>query len=385
MVPSKILKAAELFEQTIKEASIRGNMAKRIMFSLLSHLTPIGESSRSYYTHGAIDVKALRQLIPGAKEILEYGIMACIEEISWHSDIDSVKKLKNISSLGEQKYTLKALILFFNRNDWQQSYGGENWKKIAETLLDIKIHLDNGLEARNNYELDREIKELMSLSSYLNILDGLMHNTGSIMDKMINIESNMLNKEPDLEGKDFRAIRRLMDVKELKDPDDVLQEIMPILEKETDTPLTMKDWIHAARRRKHDYKGSAEDRQKKLDKIRVKKDMMSVFPPKDFARLKERIQNLSRTAENKIPQKVTEEPIRSLILNFQYLINTLLESPEISSEIMGKINIQSQCFDVLNDYISKLRTTPSEELNNNLWVLYKLIDTAEEAFNSITD
>lgn len=383
MTFNKMLKVALLFEQRIKEASVRGNMAKRIMFSLLSHLVPEGESARAYYTHGSIDIKALRQLIPGAKELIEYGVIACLDELGFHSDNEAVKKVNNIASLGNDTYTLKALTIFYSRTDWDEMFGGEKWKKIAETLLAIKTHMDAGIEARKTYDLDGEIKELMNMTTYLNLLDGLVHNSGSLMQKVLDIESAKLDK-PINNAQEQEAFRRFMDVKELKDPDDVLQEIMPILEKETDASLTMKDWMHAARRRRHSYETSDDVRNQKLDKIRSKKNLMSIFSLDKMAKLRKILSSFSRVADNMIADKLMDDTTRNLLIEFQTFISLLERTSGISNKVIEEIHRNYDSFKPLIGTLKQVKSMSSQTLQKNIWAVYDLLNTAENAFNALS-
>lgn len=372
MDANKILQASNFFLRMVKRASVRGNMAKRIMFSLLSHLVPEGEQSRVYYTRGAIDIKALRQLIPGAKELIEYGIMACLEEITWHTDSQVVEKMKNIAAVGEDRYTLKSLILFFSRNDWSADFfGGENWKKIAKTLLDIKIHLDNALEARKTNDLDREVDELMNMSSYLNVLDGLAHNTGSIMEKIVSIEKNKSNYDDEKYKKELESVERLMDVKELKDPDDVIQEIIPTLDTETDAPLTMKDWVGAARRKYKNYSGSHEERENILKKIRLKKQLIQILNDRDLPKIIAKLDQWKNLPDNKLVQKLSENKV--LFFDIRAIIRFILKFIDTHKHILGKSNytIEEKSLQYLMS--SKLEHEPLYKVRNAFWDVYELL------------
>lgn len=389
MNANKIIQLAYLFEQLVKNASVRGNMAKRIMLSLLSHLVPENErQTRIFQTSGAIDIKALRQIISGAKEILEYGIEACMEEISNHNDKTSVERIKNIYLSKNDKYTLKVLKIFFSRNDWEELYGGENWKNIVNALMDIKNSLDDAIVARKNYDLDEEVKKLMNLVAYLNVLDGLLHNTGSIMDKILRIEKSKQMHDQTKGDKweqierEQKQVQRLMDTKELQNPDDVLQEILPILENETDAPLTMKDWISAARQKKHLYQGSQEERNKKINNVQLKKHLMMLFPPQRLEKLKNEMQSWSRLPDNKLIDKLVRTSTE--FSSFNFFARNLADqfvNDKIGQEILGKLNSLKK----INQERVYLVDIPTKDLWKAVWEVYDLIFLAEKALLYLLD
>lgn len=259
MESDKILFLANAF---YKAADIKGNMAKRIMFSLLSHLAP---QTQVHSTKGMVDFTALKQMIPAAKELIQFGIQACYQEVNYQLPEIMLKKLKQSMEAGDNQSTLKMLIQILKNdpNKERGGIGGDPWVKVAEILLETQSKLDQYQDAKKNNDYQAQVESLMEMTSYLNVLDGLVHNSGLLMDRLIS------NERPG-DTKYKQEMERLMDSRELQDPEDVLQEILPILER-TDAPLTMKDWISAARQRRHQYQKSHQNREEELNQIRFKK------------------------------------------------------------------------------------------------------------------
>lgn len=337
-----ITNMADRFYQLTRNASVRGNMAKRIMFSLLQHLVPQGESARVALTHGVVDDKALRQMIPGAKELLEYGTAAAIEEARHYDmkvevdrreesfsppDNTEYQKLLSIYNSGNIHNTLVGLCNLFAKPDWVPGYGGEKWLEIAKTLLNIDNSILAAEVAKKSYDWEGSSKHLMKMTMYVNILDGLAHNTGDIMQKILDHESQKTYLHPEgsknnLDGsldkedhehhkqylekrqifEEYRKALKLMDAKELSDPDDVLQEIMPTLENESDAALTMKDWMTPARQRYQTYQGNEIEREKKMQLIRLKKHyLIDIDDLKDDAK---KIRSWSMLTDSKLKETI---------------------------------------------------------------------------------
>lgn len=318
MKPDDILLLANHF---VKQAELKSNMAKRIMFSLLPHLAP---QSQVYTTQGMVDFNALKQMIPGAKELLKYGTLACLDELifsfSGHDvTVKWAKKQKNNIDQLDYPKTLKVIIDLFRRGTWVPSAGGPTWLKIAETLLAIQTSLDTYQDAKKNAGYQAQATALMEMTSYMNVLDGLVHNTGKIMERMINYE-----RPSDPEYR--KEIDRLMDSKELKDPEDVLQEILPALE-QSDAPLTMKDWVSAARQRKHQYQGEQEQRQEAIRVIRLKKLLLQSLTDWAIPETKQLIQSWRNLADNVLLKRIVLN--KHIFSNINLLARSIMKLEEV--------------------------------------------------------
>jgi len=194
-------------------ASLESDMAKRIMFSAIPSVAPIDEVA---LTKGIVDYKALDAAIEGRKDMLKYGTEACLNEFQYFND-NKIRKLvgdklikikeeksnllKTIEKFYNEENFVQALTLMFHNfmkvDSWNQSFGGLAWGKIAETLLRI-ASLDKTLAFVQEYKkkgyheskeaVDAEIKIKRDIITYMNVFDGLAHNTASVMENLVELE-----------------------------------------------------------------------------------------------------------------------------------------------------------------------------------------------------
>lgn len=388
------------FYNLTKHADLRSNMAKRIMFSLLSHLVPAGESARSHYTKGVIDFKALKQMIPGAKELLNYGTRACLDEARTYAASPTSKTPNDLGRqlLNQAKAafendqipeTLKILEKMFLEAKWLPSFGGKPWATISSTLLKIYNQLKLAEEAKKNYDYELEADMLMEMVAYINVLDGLAHNTGSIMDKMLTLQQfEQLSDEPftaeqiQQNDEELAKINRMMDAKELKDPDDVLQEIMPTLEK-SDAPLTMKDWMHKARQR--NYQGSHEERETKLEKIRNKKLITALIQEGRLTEISNTIRSWSNLADNILINRVPT--IAGKLNSLKYVAKKLKDNVIVPPEIRQEINLKLKSINtILEENLTEIAETQGYyKVRKLLWDVLQLISDIESIPEKLTE
>lgn len=197
-------------------ASLESDMAKRIMFSTIPYVAPPEEVA---FTKGIVDYKALDAAVEGRKDILKYGTKSCINEC-YHYNPNFSSKFKKgtdlvqeLNNLYEQQKYVEVLTLAYNafmeKDNWEHMFGGNAWAKIAETLLKI-ARLDRSLEFIQEYKkkghheakeaLDAEIKVKRDIVTYMNVFDGLAHNTASVMGNLIELEhENVFMKQKDNE------------------------------------------------------------------------------------------------------------------------------------------------------------------------------------------
>lgn len=135
----KLINIASLFSLKA-EASIRSDMAKRIMYSILPS---VATKSEIALTDGAIDYKALESAIEGRKDIIKYGVRSCIKELkhyryfdalpNWIHDIYQMDMdpLKYESNGFNIENVINLCIKSFNTpKGWDSGYGGFLWEKL---------------------------------------------------------------------------------------------------------------------------------------------------------------------------------------------------------------------------------------------------------------
>ena len=210
----KLLKYSTIYNNLTKVADIKSNMALRILHSLIPSFISNPEEAR------LLSLERSKDLIPGAKELLKYGRKIIQSELKYAAfDL-------NIKSDNYIEFFEKAKKAFMS-NIWESSsFGGASWARIADLLLNIAKIVDN-------YESSKDINDLSELSYYLNALDGLMHNSGSVLEKMLLSERGFSGYAPVNDnsniGEHIASVKKLMNAKELKNPANVLKVIDPVL------------------------------------------------------------------------------------------------------------------------------------------------------------
>ena len=299
----------------VKEATVRSDMAKRIMYSLI----PSVNDNR-------IDVKALKYAIEGINDLIKYGTMACINELehynrdAYYDDNDNLiinnedkySIALNLLKLNDYKGALEKSYEAFNEEDhWHKAYGGFAWARIAKSLLNL-VNLRSGLKATiENKDYQGELAVMKDIIVEMNIFDGLSHNTASVMRNILEEEDIALRpsfQQYDKNLRDFdnsdlsklhpNQIKKLkekfeknysdfieenrnnfhkekektfnmMDAKELSDPIDVYREIEQSLIDSGDINK-YQDYISKLRNnpKYRNYDFDKIEKEKKLIKIR---------------------------------------------------------------------------------------------------------------------
>jgi hypothetical protein len=273
------------------EASVRSDMAKRIMHSILP---AIADPAQVATTKGVVDYKSLAAAAEGRHTIIKFGTMACVQEVSHYKDYskDYYPRAMALIKQGNYEEAIDiCIIAFSNYTNWDKAFGGKAWEKIARTIEKL-ITLDYDLKEirkdKSNPEyVDKEIEILNDIIIQLNIFDGLAHNTGSIMGKVVKEEVNEYNESNpyflhDAEGKRYvnpnswdkdyehRLVERMMHSKELKNPLHVYKEIEKTLKQHGDD-VRYKDWNWKLRGHP-DYKADPDEREFNVAKIALHKE-----------------------------------------------------------------------------------------------------------------
>ena len=223
---TNILKLAKYFEKLAiqKTAGVTSDMAIRIMHSLIPTATqnPMDATEKQIQlTNTHLLGVAERYISRGAKIIQEE--MRYSRGSSTYSP-DIKKYMESSNFIDVIRLGFKC---FADPKQWSIDFGGEKWKNFAEKLVMLDQFVNNFKEARDNKNENGMIKYSGLISAYMNILDGMAHNTGSFLDKMISHETGDV---VDVTGGEFlklledkkREAITMMDIKELKNSEDVL-------------------------------------------------------------------------------------------------------------------------------------------------------------------
>jgi hypothetical protein len=294
-------KIAKLLTNCIKyrmicEASIRTDMAKRIMHSVLP---AVADQDQVVTTKGVVDYTSQIAAAEGRHDIIKYGTRACLGEMVYYlwktedftpEEVEDARKKsygdlpeynrklyekgKDLEQNGDYKGAIDICVAGFGQYDhWNEAYGGKAWEKIAKTIQKL-VELDKEYEIIrkdkfNPEKVDKEIEILNNIIIYMNVFDGLSHNTGSIMGKVIDQESQDLGYNSYDENK---KVKKLMDSKELKEPVHVYRAIEKILQEGSDI-YRYKDWTGKLRAHP-EYKVDLEFQAFSLAKVEIHKQIM---------------------------------------------------------------------------------------------------------------
>jgi hypothetical protein len=249
-----------------KQANLLTNMAARVMYSTLP------------YNEQMNNIVALQSLLPGAKELFNYGMKALMDEIQFAGDANAAEKVVWDYSNGKILESLtKAFKIFSNKNNWEDAYGGVAWANITKNLLELHKCIKNVENAKKKGDWDTYEKQLREMVVYMNVMDGITHNSGTLLDKMIDFEldEKLQNKSNFLIEKNIytKEMEKILDAKELKNPKDVAKVVYPALKSAPERFQPFKDVLWKVENA-GDNKLSTEQQ---LKLIRLKKETTDII------------------------------------------------------------------------------------------------------------
>lgn len=182
-------------------ADLKENLSLRIIHSLIPTL--VGKLSSEEEVKN-LQAFLAHDLIPGANEIFRYGIQAIYDEYN-HSyneqrKYEIQKAIQNKDYQKGLQLSIEGFPLDFTMVPGVGGlFGGEGWAQFAKGLLDLKNQLDT-------VQRTKSPREAMALTSYLNALDGLAHNTGSFMETLVQQEGAGQSAEELLKLRDITRL-----------------------------------------------------------------------------------------------------------------------------------------------------------------------------------
>jgi hypothetical protein len=416
--------------QLYVDASVKSDMAKRIMLSVIPGVMTEGEKHHS----GGFDYKALRSAVNGANDLIKYGTRACVGELQhavygpadeYYDEnvgipLNAAKsEAPQYLASGEYIECLKLCIRIFDNPEYWTShqFGGQAWSKIAKVLKDLAIHKKRlntlRLEASSpNREkgidyLSAEISIMKEMVVLMNVFDGLAHNTASIMYNIVEEEMKDLGVK-ELKDESFslrhplneeqaksypsqymQSILNMMDAKELDNPLAVYNEVKSEIE-QPEHKYMFEDYI---RRVKEHPEYKTEDNTEKLKRIRVKKGLIE---PMKF--IISEMNNIASAKDNLINAK-TDKNIRDIsqkIRSGAFTIRTIIQRGVLDAiyglgTVLKVIDmpVYKTCFDVIgvcNQYVQLFTRngTPSvTDTTNMMNDLKRQIGTLEREISEL--
>jgi hypothetical protein len=211
---NKVFKFATLYS-LYTTADLKTNMAIRILHSLIPTLVA---DTATLSEQEDLSGFLARDLIPGAKEVYKYGAAAIAREFDFCFNDHKRDTVQKAINTGDFENGIDMAIEWFN-TDFGSSggVGGKKWVVFAQTLKKIG-------EQIGKVEKTGSKTEAMKLSSYLNVLDSLSHNSGSFMEKFVEEES-FDKKDIENQLKNLKDLLRMRDITTLQDPEQIISLI----------------------------------------------------------------------------------------------------------------------------------------------------------------
>lgn len=237
-----------------KEANLLSDMARRVMFSLIP-----GQR---------FDFIAARWAANGIINSVTYGTRAIREELNYYRGDFPVFENKQLRAYGDinlgkfGKNTITkyrdfleiAWLMFDDAGNWETSFGGKSWRNIAETMLHLVNLYDKFLQTEKYTNAEEDV--LKQIIIYLNVFDGLAHNTGGIFEKMVGEEEAIHNDDF---YNNLEQLLKIRDMTELPESIHVFKEIEPLLYPKT----VYQDYITEIRSNPKYFKSENPEQQLK--------------------------------------------------------------------------------------------------------------------------
>ncbi len=220
----KLFKLSLYFENLllIKKADLTSDMATRIMHSLVPYTVEHPDEARNIQTH-----LTDKHLLSVAERYVERGLSICYEELA---HLNNQKTRNDIFNELSKKNYIRILEIFtnsFSSNEWDPEFGGKKWAGFSNGLLELMKSINSFKEAKLNKDYEKMSEDAGMISAKMNILDGMTHNTGSFLAKMLTQENPNFDKNEHL--KQMQTITTIMDAKQLSNKEDVVPFIKPYL------------------------------------------------------------------------------------------------------------------------------------------------------------
>lgn len=215
----ELFKAVRYF---YKKATLLQDVANRIMYELGSDET--------------FDFVKARWVAKGAEKVIHYSTMAMLDEMQHYNvggpynflyqqtrplNKTPIEVIKNIDKYRDFCERMKKY--FYDVDNWDSAFGGVAWGKIADTTIKIINAYEDALTS-TSYSDDEE-KALKETIIYLNVFDGLAHNTSAVFPKLLSNQSRLLALPFNESREHGSQFRRMRDVSEIPDRIKVYKEI----------------------------------------------------------------------------------------------------------------------------------------------------------------
>jgi hypothetical protein len=264
----EILKLATIFEQASlkKEASAISDLAIRIMHSLVPYASEHPDQAKSTMMH-----LTNKHLIGVAERYVQRAAGIIKDELQWSRDTSALQRanlaLKNKNYSSVIKIGLSD---FAKEQNWDVGYGGQKWLQYCQLLIKLIDSINEFKKAKALDNIKKMEETSGEITIYMNVLDGLTHNTGSFISKIIAEESPFTEDNPDEFRNEVRKTMQLMNVKQLSHKEDVLPFIKQYIMQNPDAYLYKEFYSRLLKESKPDLERS----KKELEEIDNRKKLI---------------------------------------------------------------------------------------------------------------
>jgi hypothetical protein len=252
----------------IKNATINSDMAIRIMHSIVPTVTEGPDEAKNAQT-----LLTEKHLLSVAERYMKRAARIIVEELYYSSDKNPYLRANTAYRIKNYLSAAKIGAAEFSLDHFPPSYGGKRWAQFSEGLVKLgtaikKFHYDL---SKNN---TKEIEEGAGyIAAYMNYLDGLTHNTGSFLDKMLRDEVRQFSKPEDIKAELLSKRKdalKLMDAKQLSHVEDIVPFIKMYISGNPDAYLYKEFYSKLSNMRP-----DQERIEREMASIREKKNMIS--------------------------------------------------------------------------------------------------------------
>lgn len=336
---------------------LRADMAKRIMYSILPSVC---DSAQIFHTQGVVDYKALSAACEGRRSIIKFGTKACMREANHYTKKSDTftNELSEEFTKGNYFYViLRTTQVFADKFGWNSSFGGEAWFQISNSILKILSYdeeLEKVVKAKNTcfnfWETSIEI--MKSIVIEMNVLDGLAHNTDSIMKNLVNEEASEYSTST---GQEFEKIKKLMDAKELSNAIDVYRCIEHELIESGDI-VRYRDWTKKIRNTR-DY-NCPLDTTEEFFKIRFRKSTNMAVSKLNTIVDDAKIKIAMMAPEPPTPYQLFENKTNNTLSWLDILMQSIVYSKDVAHLNSKKSEVSRKLYDMtysLHSNVNDLR------------------------------
>jgi hypothetical protein len=267
-----------------KEAGFADDLAVRIMHSLVPSATDALEAP---YAQAKLTKTSL---LPVAERYIESSCRIIADEMKHSKQARKYywgEAEKSFLNKDYGKLLSLAIEDFSNPSNWDVAFGGipwTNYSKMVLKLYESVVEFKNAIKENN---IDKIKSMSGEIAAYMNVLDGMNHNTGSFISKIIDYETEreMVLDEGKEELEDIpwsqrieerqKKINELMDAKQLSDTEDVLLFLKPYMKENPDLYLYKEYFSDLASKGKPDIQRSLTSLKKiREGKLKLQKHKM---------------------------------------------------------------------------------------------------------------